>query len=82
MGFLSADGRCCRSNGSPKLSVRGWAFAPSDAKPQYMTNKLALWLGALIAAFFLLDVFVLGWDTHIVIMRKLIALIDYIAFWR
>lgn len=82
MGFLSADGRCRRSNGSPKLSVGGWAFALPDAKPNLMTNKLALWLGALIAAFFLLDAIVLGWDTHIVIMRKLITLIDYIAIWR
>jgi hypothetical protein len=47
-----------------------------------MTNKLAIWLGGLIAAFFVLDALVLGWGSHVVLMRKLLELIDFIAIWR
>ncbi|MDJ0824523.1 MAG: hypothetical protein QNJ16_03355 [Rhodobacter sp.] len=47
-----------------------------------MTNTLALWLAALILGFLALDYFVLGWDVVIFLGRKLMELIEYIAFWR
>jgi len=47
-----------------------------------MTNSLALWLFGLILGFFLLDAFVLHWDTHYILMRKFIDLLTWLAFWR
>jgi len=47
-----------------------------------MTNSLALWLFGLILGFFLLDAFVLHWDFHVILMRRLIDLLNWIAFWR
>jgi hypothetical protein len=47
-----------------------------------MTNKTAVFLGLLIVGFFALDHFVLHWDAPVFLMRKLVALIEYLAFWR
>ncbi|WP_217810089.1 hypothetical protein [Salibaculum griseiflavum] len=47
-----------------------------------MTNRLAIWLVLLIAAFFALDHFVLNWDAPLYLGRKFMELIQYIAFWR
>lgn len=47
-----------------------------------MTNRLALWLGALIIAFFVLDHFVFGWGAGLFLGRRFLDLIDWVAVWR
>ncbi|WP_342075940.1 hypothetical protein [Yoonia sp. SS1-5] len=47
-----------------------------------MTNTIALSLGILIIAGLMLDQFVLHWDVPQFVMRHLIDLTQYIAFWR
>ena len=47
-----------------------------------MTNKIAIALGVVLLFVILLDVFVYGWDLHIFLGRKLVELIEYLAFWR
>lgn len=46
-----------------------------------MTNKLAIWLGALIVIFFATDLF-FDWGATLFLLRKFIDLITYLAFWR
>ncbi|SDG24938.1 hypothetical protein [Alloyangia pacifica] len=47
-----------------------------------MTNRIALWLGALLILAFAVDV--LLYDTrHLVFLgRKIFNLLDWVAFWR
>ena len=47
-----------------------------------MTNTIAIWLVALLAAIFLADLFWFGWDLHIALGRELLRLLDWVAFWR
>lgn len=47
-----------------------------------MTNKLALILGIIIAALFAVDYYQYDWTNSIFLLRKLTALIEWIAFWR
>ena len=47
-----------------------------------MTNRIAIGLVVAIAGFFALDTFVLHLDAAPFLMRKLIDLIDTLAFWR
>ncbi|EPX80200.1 hypothetical protein [Litoreibacter arenae] len=47
-----------------------------------MTNKLAIVLALIIGGILAADFFVFGWDLHIFLGRKLLALIEYMAFWR
>jgi len=47
-----------------------------------MTDTLALWLGGLIAGFFVLDAFVLHLDAGTIAMRGMLDLIQWVAFWR
>ncbi|WP_439155218.1 hypothetical protein [Yoonia sp.] len=47
-----------------------------------MTNAIALFLAVLILGFLALDHFVLNWDVPTFAMRRLIDLVDYVAFWR
>lgn len=47
-----------------------------------MTNAIALFLGILLIGFLATDAIVYEWDmTHFTI-RKILALIEYIAIWR
>ena len=46
-----------------------------------MTNRLAIVLGALLLIGIALN-FYLGWELHIFLGRKLLDLIEYLAFWR
>ncbi|MEY1555706.1 hypothetical protein AB3Y40_08730 [Yoonia sp. R2331] len=47
-----------------------------------MTNTIAIWLAALILAFFVADAYLLHLDAHIVLMKTLADLIGWLAFWR
>ncbi|MDJ0627241.1 MAG: hypothetical protein QNJ44_03185 [Rhodobacter sp.] len=47
-----------------------------------MTNTLALWLAALILGFLALDYFLLGLDVPLFVARRLMELIEWLAFWR
>ncbi|EBA11679.1 hypothetical protein [Roseobacter sp. CCS2] len=47
-----------------------------------MTNKLALIIGIIIAALFAVDFVQYDWANTVFLMRKLTALIEWIAFWR
>lgn len=53
---------------------------PSEACPT-VTNKLALILGLMIAAFLLLDHFVLHLDAPFFLFKKLGELTTWMAFW-
>jgi hypothetical protein len=47
-----------------------------------MTNKLALWLGLLIFAAILGDMFLNGGIALLFMLRKLAVFIEYLSFWR
>mgnify|MGYP000153253885 CR=1 FL=1 len=47
-----------------------------------MTTKLGLVIVALIAGFFLLDHYVLHLNAGIFMGKKMLELINYLAFWR
>ena len=47
-----------------------------------MTNKIALWLGLLILAALLVDIFLFGTEHLLFLAKKLDALVEYLAFWR
>jgi hypothetical protein len=47
-----------------------------------MTNRIAIVLLALIAAFFLADYFWLGLGAPVFLGRKLLDSIEFLAFWR
>jgi len=47
-----------------------------------MTTRLAFILALLIAAFFVLDHFVLHWNAGVFLGKEMLDLINYIAFWR
>lgn len=47
-----------------------------------MTNSISIWLGLLILGFLGVDYFYLDWQMSIFLGRKLLAMIEYIAFWR
>ena len=47
-----------------------------------MTNQIALGLGALILLFFGVDYLVYQWDLTVFLGRKLVELIEWMAFWR
>lgn len=47
-----------------------------------MTNTLALIIGIVIAALFALDFFLYDWANSVFMLRKLTALIEWMAFWR
>jgi hypothetical protein len=47
-----------------------------------MTNQIALGLAIVIVGFFALDHFVLHLDAATVVMRKIVGLINMMAFWR
>ncbi len=47
-----------------------------------MTNTIALWLAVLILGFLALDYFYLDWNVVVFLGRKLLDLIEWMAFWR
>lgn len=47
-----------------------------------MDNRIALGLAVVIVALILLDVAVNGSDGLLFLLRKLVDMIDYVAFWR
>jgi len=47
-----------------------------------MTNTIAFWLAVLILAFFTFDYFFMEDDMFVFLGRKLLDLLEYLAFWR
>jgi hypothetical protein len=47
-----------------------------------MTNTLAIWLGVLLVGLVLADSFFLHLGLVTMTARKLVVLIEYLAFWR
>jgi hypothetical protein len=47
-----------------------------------MTNTLALIFAIIIAALFAFDYFQYDWANTVFLLRKLTALIEWMAFWR
>lgn len=47
-----------------------------------MTNAMAIWLGAAIVAFLLVDYFYLDLNIPVFLGRRLLAVIEYLSFWR
>lgn len=55
---------------------------PAQSKPWHMTNGVALFLAVLIIGFFTLDHYVLHLDALQFLFRRMISVIDILAFWR
>ncbi len=47
-----------------------------------MTNRIAIWLAAIIVVVLLLDRFVLGLGIPVAVGRQMFLLIEWLAFWR
>ncbi len=47
-----------------------------------MTNTISIWVAALILGLLAADYFYLGWDISVFLGRKMLELIEYLAFWR
>ncbi len=47
-----------------------------------MTDRIALYLGVMIALFFAVDWYLWDWANTLFLARKLAALIEWVAFWR
>ncbi len=47
-----------------------------------MTNIIALWLALIIAALLAFDYFQYDWANTVFLLRKLLELIEWLAFWR
>jgi hypothetical protein len=46
-----------------------------------VTDRIALWLGGLIALAIAAN-FLFGWELHLFLGRRLLGLIEWLAFWR
>ena len=47
-----------------------------------MTNRLAIALGMLVLAVVVADLFYFEWGLMVFLGRKMLAFIEYLAFWR
>jgi len=47
-----------------------------------MTDKLAIWMGLIIVAAVLGDIFLNGGTALLYLLRKFAAFIEYLSFWR
>ncbi|WP_226621414.1 hypothetical protein [Alloyangia pacifica] len=47
-----------------------------------MTNRIALWIGALLIAAIALDIMLFDSRTLVFLGRKIFILLDWMAFWR
>ena len=90
MGLFCTDGGCGCCNGSVELNPGGAPRRTLHTFTQHtlsryiigMTNQIAIGLAVFILGFLALDYFVLHLDALTFILRKLIELIRFIAFWR
>lgn len=69
-------------NMAPSDNPLGLCVKPLAGYTSAMTNSLAIWLGVLIVGFFVLDAVLLGWGSGTIVMRGLVDLIRWVAFWR
>ncbi len=47
-----------------------------------MTNRIALWLGAVLIGLIAIDVILFGPEHLVYLGRKMVDLIEWMAFWR
>ncbi|MEI4470385.1 hypothetical protein [Frigidibacter sp. MR17.24] len=47
-----------------------------------MTDRVAIWVGAIIVAIFVLDALAFGGGLPLLLLRYLFKLIDWLEFWR
>ncbi|MFT6073226.1 MAG: hypothetical protein ACJAZ1_000132 [Yoonia sp.] len=47
-----------------------------------MTNTIAIWLALIFAALLAVDYLLYDWANTVFLLRKLIALIEWLAVWR
>lgn len=47
-----------------------------------MTNTIAIWLGLIVAALLAIDYALYDWANTLFLLRKLMDLIEWLAFWR
>ncbi len=47
-----------------------------------MTNRIALWLGAVLIGLIAIDVILFGTEQLVYLGRKMVDLIEWMAFWR
>ena len=71
MGLLLPHGRCCGRNG-----------APHQLRGAIITNRIAIYLAAIIVILIAIDGFAFDWAGSHVMAGKFLVLIDWIKFWR
>ncbi len=47
-----------------------------------MTNSISIWLALLVFAFFGVDFYFYDWQLSVYLGRKMLDMIEYMAFWR
>jgi hypothetical protein len=62
--------------------VRALPFVRTTAKRILMTNTIAIWLFLFICALLGLDYVQYDWANTVFLLRKFLALIEWLAFWR
>ncbi len=64
--------------------ARHWSSVRPPAQPEglSMTNTISIWLGLLIVAALGADFFLYDWTYTVHLGRKMLELIEYLAFWR
>jgi hypothetical protein len=69
-------------SGIPQTAFDRYSVAVSKSGGASVTTKIAFILVGLILGFFLLDFFVLHLDAPLFLARKLLQLVEWLAFWR
>ncbi len=87
MGILCPDGRCRCGHGPARLSLAPLArpchigaVPINGACP--VTNRIAFTLIVLICAILVVDVMIYGSDHLMFLFRKMLELLEWLAFWR
>ena len=79
MGLLVPHGRRGQCHRPPDLTETD--CAPSGAHSR-MTNRIALWLAAIILLAILVDASAFDWRGILFLAGKFLELVQYVAFWR
>jgi hypothetical protein len=80
MGLFGADGRCRGNDGAFALALCHLVTISLD--DGIMTNTIALWLIILIVALLGFDYFQYDAANTVFLLRRSLALIEWVAFWR
>ena len=85
MGLFRAHGGCGGRNGQPRLRLarahRPCHIGRTNRSPS-LTNRIAIALGLILIAAIVVDVMVYGTEHLIFLAKKMMELMEWIAFWR